>query len=403
MDTQRLYQLLEAYAARAASPEEEQELFGLLDAGPEPDIKGVLRQLQEATAPDPAAALDTARWQPVLDSILAMARTLEPEGEESTPDEHTVDQPPIHRRFFPWTRIAAAAAVIGLLAAGTWFWTHRPGPNTGTTTIIAKTDDVAPGGNRAILTLAGGSTIVLDSAHDGQLASQGNTTIVKSGSEQLAYNTAQGRPTAVAFNTLTTPRGGVYRLILPDGTKVWLNAASAITYPTAFSGPDREVSITGEAYFEVAKNPRQPFRVKVNDADIDVLGTSFNINAYNDEPTARTTLLSGAVRVGRLILQPGQQASDDRGGRVDLVPHADIDQAVAWKNGLFQFKSAPIGSLMRQLARWYDIQVAYPGGEPQGHITGKLPRDMSLAKLEKALEFSGVHFTIDGNKINVAP
>jgi transmembrane sensor len=356
------------------------------------------------------------RWAALIDEYFADA-AFEAEADPALRDEIRIrlleairqlpQDPPLAQvsRLVPIRprRWIAAAAILALLATGAWWFLRFQHPPSGSTP-VALVHDIPPGHNGAILTLSNGHTIVLDSVVNGTVAVQGSTKLQKSNNRLEYVAPAHAASPGIEYNTLTTPRGRQYALVLPDGSKVWLNAASSIIYPTAFTGKQRRVSITGEAYFDIAPNPRQPFAVAVNGGQpIEVLGTSFNINAYADEPSARTTLLSGAVRVGHLILQPGQQAGDDRGGRVDLIQHADIDQAVAWKNGLFQFKSASIESLMRQLARWYDIEVVYPGGQPQGHITGKLPRDMSLAKLEKALEFSGVHFTIEGNKINVAP
>jgi transmembrane sensor len=208
---------------------------------------------------------------------------------------------------------------------------------------------------------------------------------------------------------------------LPDGSKVWLNASSSLHFPTAFSGKSREVEITGEAYFEIAKDADKPFFVKARDMRVEVLGTHFNLNAYTDEPVIRTTLLEGSVRVRKgeaaSVLAPGQQAlvygyvaaggssgvAEKDARVIQLINNADLDEAVAWKNGLFQLTSADIGTIMRQLVRWYDVEVDFEGGIPSGHITGEVPRSTSLAKVLKVFETSGVHFRIEGRKIIVTP
>jgi len=311
-------------------------------------------------------------------------------------------------RFMSVRRIAAAAVIFLLLGAGVYLWVSRvpkaDPARTGETAVLLK-NDVAPGGNKAVLTLANGSAILLDSVHTGILAQQGNAAVVKSNDGQLAYNTLHEKPTEVLYNTLATPRGGQYRLVLPDGSKVWLNAASSIHYPTAFAGKERKVAITGEAYFEVAKNESMPFVVMANGTAVQVLGTQFNVNAYDDEVMVKTTLLEGAVRVTKdaatALLQPGEQAQLTKAGEIKLVHDADIEEAIAWKNGLFQLKSADVPTIMRQMARWYDVAIVYEGGVPDGHISGKVPRGMNLSKVLEVFELSGVHFKIEGKKIIV--
>jgi ferric-dicitrate binding protein FerR (iron transport regulator) len=265
--------------------------------------------------------------------------------------------------------------------------------------------DIAPGGTIATLTLSDGRTIALDTAADGSLARQGNTDVVKLRNGQLAYKTGNSAVEAVLYNTIHIPRGGQYQVTLPDGSKVWLNAASSIRFPTAFRGRSREVEITGEAYFEIAKNTNMPFYVKTNGMAVEVLGTSFNINAYADEPAMRTTLLEGSVRVRKdkaiAMLAPGQQASISDKGNIEIKKDADVDGAVAWKNGMFRLTSSDVSTIMRQLARWYDVEVEFDGGVPAGHITGEVPRNTSLSKVLKVFETSGIHFRIVGKKIVV--
>ncbi|HLZ89634.1 MAG TPA: FecR domain-containing protein [Puia sp.] len=282
--------------------------------------------------------------------------------------------------------------------------------------------DILPGSNKAILTLANGSTITLDSAHNGNLTQQGNTLVVKSAGGSLRYNllskdqgkdqSNQQRSNAVAYNVLSTPRGGQYQLVLPDGSRVWLNAASSIRYPTAFAGANREVEVTGEAYFEIAKNAAMPFRVltvnHLGDTDpmaVDVLGTDFNVNAYADESVARTTLVEGMVRVSKgnskTLLQPGQQSELQKNGAITRVADADVEKAVAWRNGIFEFGDEELPVIMRQISRWYDVDVVYQGPVPTDRFTGRVTRNTSLSGVLKILKLSDVQFTVADNKIIV--
>jgi transmembrane sensor len=362
------------------------------------DNDDVVRKLLDQMIADRKTAhvLPDAEAAAVLQAIFQAGKPREMPAEKAIPV----------RSMSGW-RIAAAVILV-LLGTGAYLWlsrTHSPG--------LAKTEqageqvknDVAPGGNKAVLTLANGSVVMLDSAHTGILAQQGNSKVVKLNSGQLAYNIIHEKPTEVLYNTLATPRGGQYQLVLPDGSKVWLNAASSIHYPTAFAGKERKVEITGEAYFEVAKNENMPFAVMANGVDVQVLGTYFNVNAYADEGMVKTTLLEGAVRVTKdaatALLQPGEQAQLTKAGDLKLVHNADVAEAVAWKNGLFQLNSADIPAIMRQVARWYDVEIVYEEGVPDGHISGKVPRGMNLSQVLEIFEVSGVHFKIEGKKIVV--
>jgi ferric-dicitrate binding protein FerR (iron transport regulator) len=321
--------------------------------------------------------------------------------------EAPVFQPVVHRVHFlrRYSRWAAAAVFILVLSAGTYYLFNRPARLPATTGIAAEKNDVAPGGDKAVLTLANGSTITLDSAHNGALAQQGNATVVKKNNGQLAYNTQNEKPTEVLYNTLTTPRGGQYQLVLPDGSKVWLNAASSIRYPTAFAGKERKIEITGEAYFEVAKNTGIPFIVKTNGMEVKVLGTHFNVNAYDDEAVIKTTLLEGVVEVTKdaatALLKPGQQSQLTKLGKINVMDNADVEEAVAWKEGNFYFKDADIQAIMRQVARWYDVEIVYEGRIPEGHFVGRPSRSLTAAQMLKIVEYSGVKIRIEGKKIIV--
>ena len=228
-----------------------------------------------------------------------------------------------------------------------------------------------------------------------------NTTVISDGGVVINKDKGAlvyGKTNIVAYNTMTTPRGGQYRLTLPDGTQIWLNAASSITYPTAFVGPERKVEITGEVYFEVAKNEKMPFKVKLRDeTEIRVLGTHFNVNAYADEPLVRTTLLEGSVMINNSVLKPGQAYSNGK------VTEADTEAAVGWKNGVFIFNRDNLTSVMRQLSRWYDVDVEYQGSLASRTFSGKIKRDLGLLDLLDGLKSTDVRFKIEGKKLIVTP
>jgi transmembrane sensor len=321
-------------------------------------------------------------------------------------------------RYRRVAKMAMAAVIIGLLGFGIyWFNLQSTGTNNSETaaapTQETKSGEIVPGGNKAILTLADGSVIELDSANNGNLASQGNFTVIKLNG-QLAYNPSNSALSGVGsealYNTITTPRGGQYQVILSDGSQVWLNAASSIRFPVVFTGNERRVDITGEVYMEIARNEQQPFKVNTGRSTVEVLGTHFNINAYEDESEIRTTLLEGKVKVRpnnnpavEKTLTPGQQSAIDHSNNISIINNADLEEAVAWKNGRFQFNSADLKSILRQLARWYDVEVEYRGNTNM-HFTGQLTRKENVQKVFEMLQLTGeVHFTVEGRKIIVTP
>jgi len=270
--------------------------------------------------------------------------------------------------------------------------------------------DILPGGNKAILSLENGQKISLDSAANGKLATQGKTAIVKTAEGHLTYDAKAGS-TDVYYNTVSTPKGGQYQLTLPDGTRIWMNAASRLRFPTAFTGKERLVELDGEAYFEVAKDARMPFIVKSkNGMTVQVLGTHFNMMAYGDEQDTKTTLLEGLVKVTNgtsvAILKPGQQALSetvDSNAPVRINKDADTDEAIAWKNGIFQFNNTDLKAVMRQIARWYNVEISYNDRVPEKRFTGSISRNLKASELLSGIEYVGVHFKIDGNKIIVLP
>lgn len=305
--------------------------------------------------------------------------------------------------------MAAAAVFLFLMGGAAYFILQdRNTENTAINPTKITTNDIAPGGNVATLTLADGSTISLDSANTGSLAQQGQSTIIKLDDGQLAYEQDARNSTSIAiqYNTVSTPRGGQYQLVLADGSKVWLNAESSIRFPASFAGKERNVEITGEAYFEVAHNASKPFIVQANSVDIKVLGTSFNVNAYEDESSMKTTLLEGSVEVsmGRAssILKPGEQAHvSSKSDNIQVVKNVNIEEIVAWKNGFFYFNEDNIEAVMKKIARWYDVDVEIRGLMLDRKFNGKLYRDVNISQIIKILEEGGIKINIIGKKIIV--
>lgn len=310
------------------------------------------------------------------------------------------------RPLYTYLRWAAAAVLICSLFT-VFYFSRQPENRMVKNTVQHRAVDFAPGGNQAVLTLANGSKVILDNKGNGTLAEQGGTIVSKKEDGLLAYQSAKaGSVAEVSYNTVTTPRGGQYQIILPDGSKVWLNAASSLKFPTAFSGKNRYVELKGEAYFEVTKNKNLPFMVKSSDQLIEVLGTHFDINNYPEEPEAKTTLLEGRVKAssgkGAVYLDPGQQAvvsKADSPGNIKVLKDIDTEECMAWKNGNFQFENAGIETVMRQLSRWYNVDIEYSGKIPNDHFSGSFSRNMNISQAFKLLEFSGANFKIEGRKI----
>jgi ferric-dicitrate binding protein FerR (iron transport regulator) len=317
-------------------------------------------------------------------------------------DAKRVKTIPVKKRVY---RYAAAAIIIMVLLSAGIYMAHSSGDAALPAPLVRNPhfkNDVLPGSNKAILVLSNGKTIVLDSARQGMLAEQGSATISNI-SGCLTY-ASTGSGNALLFNTLKTGRGEQYPVTLSDGSRVWLNAASSLRYPVAFGGNERKVELTGEAYFEVTKDVARPFRVVANNTLTEVLGTHFNINAYPDERYTKTTLLEGAVKLNNtMLLKPGQESVAEKNGTLTLIADADLEQAVAWKNGLFQFKSSDIGTVLRQIEKWYDIKIEFEGNKTTDKFTGKIDRRHTLTELLTILEYSKVHFKLEGKKLTVLP
>lgn len=302
---------------------------------------------------------------------------------------------------YKWIAVAASLVILLSVSVFTYLYT-KTGEQTAAVSVIQ------PGGNRATLTLNDGSTIILDSVKNGELAIQSGITIIKLDDGQLVYDLSAGSDTngEVGTNTITTPLGGQYQLKLPDGTHVWLNALSSLRFPVSFDGDNRTVELTGEGYFEVSKNAHKPFIVKAKGAEVKVLGTKFNIMAYNNENHIETTLLEGSVNVKgsledkNVILKPNEQARIGKDNSIQVLS-VDAGATVAWKNGYFQFNRENIQTVMKQLARWYDIDVRYEGEIPNEEIVGKIRRSVTFSQVLKMLALSNVDFKVEGKKITI--
>lgn len=402
VNTDRIRYLFGQYLQKTCTEEELQELFACIAQA---ENRFLLEELMDAEyeALQPMAGAQETDWEHMF------------EGAVQSQDDGLVYATNV--KPFRWVRMAAAAIVVlAIGVAGYWF-INRSGKNG-----VAKNDqpanhtaaDILPGSNKAVLTLADGSVITLDSAANGQLAKQGNSQIIKTKSGELVYektarNSAGPLSTdhsPLAYNMLVIPRGGQYQLTLPDGSKVWLNAASSIRYPIAFIGNERRVELTGEAYFEVAKDARKPFHVITPTQDVEVLGTHFNVNAYADEPAVKTTLLEGSVKVrseNSVVLKPGEQSVLEPHSPLAINHSPDLEQVMAWKNGFILFNKTDLKSIMRQVDRWYSVDVVFEGVIPQRTFTGGISRSARLSELLHLLEVSKVKFRIEDKKLIVTP
>lgn len=384
MDDLRLHYLFTQYMNNACTTSEEQELATwALTAGNETAIKDMLGK----------------QWEKII-------------GTEDIPQEkaeqilENIFHTPAKVKPLFWRRIAVAASILLIIGLSSYFMFFNKTTKQDKIVITQPANDVkAPETNRAMITLANGQRVYLDSVANGQLAIQGNVNVSKTKDGQIVYN---GSANTIEYNTLFNPRGSkVQPLILSDGTKVWLNSESSIRFPTAFTGNERNVEITGEAYFEAAHEAARPFIVKdVNrSTEVQVLGTHFNVNTYTDESVMKVTLLEGSVKVvkGNVtnLLKPGQQAQI--GIDIKIISAVDIDEVMAWKNGRFQFNKASLQEVMRQIARWYDVEIVYEGKIVPQQFGGKMQRDLKLSEVLDGLAKSQVHFRIEGKKVVVMP
>jgi transmembrane sensor len=389
----RFEHLYQQYIDDTCTKEEREEFLSMVAENPDSDIMGSL--LDSTWKKLNPKELSFPQSDHVLDNILSQhPRT-------------TIKKISIYQY------ITAIAAMVAIITTGVYFYQKeksKPIPQANAANILAGT-------NKATLTLADGTVINLDSATSGELAEQTGLKITKTADGQLIYNiidhnTKISASTEIAYNTITTPRGGQYQVNLPDGSKIWLNSASSLKYPLLFDKGQRKVELTGEAYFEVTslikdgQNTKMPFIVKTDKQEVEVLGTHFNINSYTDENITRSTLLEGAVRVTSLstehtssILKPGQQSILNN--NTLKVQTVDTEEVVAWKNGYFQFNESDLGSIMRQISRWYNIDVVFEGRSPNDLFHFKAPKDQNLSEILKIFELNGINLKIEGRTLIV--
>lgn len=397
---QSLQELLEKYLSESLTGEELIQFKQMLD---DDNNQQKLEQLIDAYVNE-KSLLGTDDEELKAQSFLRLKQQMQNE---------TGDHPQTGRlvRRSVILRWSAAAAVLLIACTACYFWL-RPASDKNVPTAKAGTEitpvagaGIAPGGNKAVLTLADGRSIELDQAANGTLAMQGNAKISKTGNGQLLYEAGKENQ-ELLMNTISTPVGGQYQVVLPDGSTARLNAASSISFPASFPGNTRNVKITGEVYLSVAREPNQPFIVEANGSTIKVLGTAFNINAYKEEVFTRTTLVEGAVTITagnkQLLLKPGQQAAVPAdNSNIQLVEEADMQKVLAWTNGLFNFEGAELPAVMRQLERWYNITVVYEGHPPTIQFKGKMYRNLHLPDVLESLKGMGLEFKMEGRKLIV--
>ena len=397
-----LHKLVRAFLNNGLTETEQQEFYQVLK---DPAQRESLTQAFMELNGDPDMQLPfDESLLPVLNAVMQADRK-----------PATVVEMYSQKRSKPWLWVAASVLLLAI--AGTWFFFAGKQDGKDEEQPIASTANIPPGSDGAILTLADGSTMQLDSLADGLVVRQQGADLVLKNSE-LAYESKKNGNTTTVYNTITTPRGRQYQFQLSDGTDVWLNAGSSITFPTAFNTQGRNVSITGEVYFEVAKKNkdgnRVPFTVSVKNTsdvsrnmDIIVLGTHFNVNAYADEPQVKTTLLEGSIKLKKnreqYLLLPGQQARLQSDGTFKMTDQINAEEVLAWKDGFFYFDHTDLQTVMRQLSRWYDVSVEYRGEIPDLKFVGEIPRSAQLDQVFQILGKTKLRFTVDNRKIIVHP
>jgi ferric-dicitrate binding protein FerR (iron transport regulator) len=386
MDSNRITYLYNRYLSQSLSTDEVQEFKKLLSSGVHDQA---LNELIDS------------EWIRLKNDELFNV----PQENMDAAFEYIVAQPQTSKKTIGmWSRIAVAASMLLFLSTGGYFLLQKPA----VTTQLVQKQDIAPGTNQATLTLANGTKIILTKALSGKLAQQGNMLVQVNGGNAIAYtvadqNQSQQQP---EHNTLSTAIGeqSPYPLILADGTKVWLNAASSVSFPVAFSGKERVVEMTGEAYFEVAHNAAKPFRVVTKKQIIEDIGTAFNIKAYDNEPLAKTTLIEGEVKVSGVTLKPGDQAvSNSQNNKIEIARDINTNVTTAWKDGYFRFDLETLPAIMREFARWYNVEVIYEGKPTEQQFNMKVSRKSSLSRALQILTKGGVHYRLEGRKLIIIP
>ncbi|TDW96912.1 FecR family protein [Dinghuibacter silviterrae] len=354
----------------------------------------VQQQLDGFKEGDPGIA-----WQKLLSAIRSAPEDAVPGEPEPAAAERTT---PPRRPMLALARYAAAAAILAAIAI---FAYRREAPHPAPAPIAAKTlDDIHPGAAKAQLVLGNGRVLALGGNKKDTIREDDGSQAATTKTELKYANAGANLNENAEFNSMITPRGGEYELVLSDGTKVWLNAASSIRYPTRFTGRERKVWLEGEAYLEVARDAAHPFIIETPRTEVTVLGTCFNIKSYKDEPYERTSLVDGSVKVGTVVLQSGMQATVTTGQKIESGD-ADLEEALAWRNGLFVFEHEPLESICRKLSRWYNVDFRFEDPKYKSlRFTGRVKRDDHITGLLRMLEStyrvtfeqSGLTLTVKG-------
>jgi hypothetical protein len=384
MSRQRLEYLFNQFFNKTASAEESDEFRNYLkDPGNDELLKELMQKAWEQMD-DSKEFYSMGQSEEMLDKVL------------NTHRDEAVESPHTKRKIVYLPRVAAAAIVTGILGIGIYYWGNKNNrvPSPGQNEDMVVSAEVIPGRDKAILTSSDGSVIILDSVKDGELYVDEGTRVMKENGMIRYGNSHEKGNNIIEYHTLSTPVGGQYQILLPDGTKVWLNAASSLRFPLSFIGNKRIVDLKGEAFFEVKKKTNFPFIVKTNEElEVVVLGTSFNIMSYDDESNLITTLVEGHVNIhnGKKHMQmlPNEQVILNKSKNVLTKGEADIQETVAWKEGMFYFNNDDISSIMRKLSRWYNIEVTYKNNIPHGHYTGAIKRQSDIIKVFELLEMPG--------------
>ena len=396
-----LPELLDKFARNGATPAEMEAFAAHLAGLDRPAYEQLLETYGELVRATPVTAA------PDKTLLATIRQQIEADEQEQHTDAEIIAIKTLIKKKSRWLYYSAAAAVLIAALIGSYFHTNtKPRVMVDVVTNIA----IPPGSNKAVLTLSNGQQVLLDDAQQGAVASQGGVKIIKLEKGVVAYRAGATKNNAVEYNTISTPRGGQYQLVLPDGTRAWLNAASSLRFPVAFNGPERKVELTGEGYFDVTQDATHPFIVAYNHTQVQVLGTEFNIKSYDEEPVTRSTLVKGSIRLTRgeeaVLLQPGKMALAATNNLREAVQitTADIEQVTAWKNGKISLTNADLATLMQEISRWYDVNIHYTGAVPDRHFFGLINRNVYLNTILDFLRKNGnVHVVQDGRDITISP
>ena len=406
-DKKDLKYLMSRFASNTCTKEEFDRLMSLLGSADEDEeLAEEMRKCWDNIQPDGPASPE---WRERCSNLLN-------ESARPIPVVHTDNA---YRMNFRRWMVAAAAVLVLTMGYFSRFRNQDPlttGMTTDAAPLTVKPKTAIAAVNtirdKAVLKLADGSVIGLDTIAKGTIATQGDVKIIKGEEGELLYYPGSQKASAESYNTIVTPKGGKYCVVLPDGTKVWLNAASSLRFPTGLEQGEREVVLTGEAYFEVTKNGRYPFHVKAGNISVEVLGTKFNVNAYREEGRIATTLVQGKIRVLKsgdghssqgILLKPGIQATLADNGTLTLDQDPNMEEVLAWKNGNFNFVNTPVPEILREISRWYDLEIVYEGSPPDKRLTGTFSRNVGLDQLTNMLQYAGINMHIEKKRLLILP